>query len=354
MIYLINLLLVPIYYFLIKAFSRRKEIVNKLFFIVVGTHAVLFRALADPYVYVDTRGYAAAFSSIQTWSFKEAVLTENYFTNWGQGYVALNWLIGQFTSDPAYLFIVLAIVSVGGVIFYYYKTSYTPLLTVLFYLLYPMMYFQGFGVVRQHLAIVFVLWALYYMENLKIAIPLTVIGILCHTSTIIVVPFYFIRDFDIRDFNILKLGIYSLGGFLLASLGAGFMLSFFSRYETVLESEGEQHNIVPVVVIGITIISFLLSGILKKIKDKKDLYIIRFLIFGFIIALFGTTVPRAGRATLYFIYIVPVAFSLLYKYTSNKTKWISILYTLVLFAIEFLLVNIQRAKYQVYDFFWNN
>lgn len=351
MVYLNNLLLVPLYYFALFCFLPAKQ-VRKYFFLLVTIHAVLFRALSNPYDYVDTARYAEAFQIISEMSFKKAVLSVNYFTEWGQGYVALNWIIGQYTDNPIFLFIVLAALSVGGVILYYYKTSYTPLLSVLFYLLYPMMYYQGFGVVRQHLAIVFVLWALYYMENLKIAVPLSIIGVLCHTTAIVVFPFFFIRNFNMRTFNSLKLAVLSIISFVIVSLGASFVISFSSRYEDILEAEGTQHNIVPVFVLGVTLVCVFLTGIMKKISDNREMLLIRFLIYGFVIALFGTSVPRAGRLPLYFIYTVPVAFSLLYKYTNHNTKWIFIMCTISLFSVVFLLISHMTSRYEVYHFFW--
>ena len=351
MTYLYNLLLIPLYYFVTYHFFPEK-LARKCFFLIVIIHAVLFRALSNPYDYVDTLGYAEAFGIISEMSFKEAVLSVNYFTGWGQGYVTLNWLIGQWTDNPIFLFVVLATVSVGGVILYYYKTSYTPLLSVLFYLLYPMMYYQGFGVVRQHLAIVFVLWALYYMRNLKIAVPLSIIGVLCHPTAIVVVPFFFIRNFNMSTFNSLKLMVFSIVGFFVAGFGASFLVSMSSRYGDILETEGEQNNIVPVGVLGAVLISCFLTGRMKKIKNDRELFVIRFLIYGFVIALFGTTVPRAGRLSLYFIYAVPVAFSLLYKYTNRDTKWIFVMCTISLFLVVFYLMSKMMSRYEVYHFFW--
>ena len=104
MTYLYNLLLIPLYYFVTYHFFPEK-LARKCFFLIVIIHAVLFRALSNPYDYVDTLGYAEAFGIISEMSFKEAVLSVNYFTGWGQGYVTLNWLIGQWTDNPIFLFL---------------------------------------------------------------------------------------------------------------------------------------------------------------------------------------------------------------------------------------------------------
>lgn len=352
MTYLINFFLVPIYYFIIRKITGDKKKAKDIFFFVATFHAVLFRALANPFNYVDTEGYAIAFDNISYMSFKDAVLTPNIYSDWGLGYVALNWFISRFTADSTCLFIILAVLSVGGVMLYYYKTTTTPLTTVMLYLLYPMMYIMGFGVVRQHLAVVFILWALYFIDNLKISMSLTLIGILCHTSALVVVPFFFMRNINLHNFTLTKLISISAIGFYAITLGMAYVLSFFSRYDTVLTSEGSQRNIVPVFMIGSMLFMLFACGILNRLKDVKDSNIVRFLIYGFIIAIIGLTIPSAGRLTLYLIYALPVAVSLLFKYGIVHLRWINKAYILLLFALVSVLVYYSVDKYEVYKFYW--
>lgn len=354
MIYLINILAVPIYYYFIKATIHNKKKASNYFFLVVALHAILFRALANPYVYPDTQRYTYAFEYIAGMKFKEMAFSIIQYSEWGIGYLTLNWIIGQLTHDATYLFIVLSVISVGGVMLYYYKSSYTPLLTVVLYLSYPMMYTMGFGVVRQHLAIVFILWALYYADRLKYSIPLILIGILCHTSSMVFLPFYFIRNLNLKKFNSFKLFWFSVIGFVVMTFLVGYVLSFLSRYEEVMEEEGEQTNIVPVFMIGFTVLSFYITGVVKRISEIRDKMVLRFLIYGLVIALFGMTVPVAGRLSLCFIYVLPVAASLLYKYVSKKDKDFVYIYTSAIsLAVSYLIYG-SSAKFSTYLFFWNN
>jgi len=352
MVYFINYLIIPLYYAIIKIAVSDKNKVRKLFFFVILLHAVLFRALANPFNYVDTERYAVAFENISDMTFKEAVLSPNIYSEWGLGYVGLNWIISRLTSDYAYLFVILAILSVGGVMLYYYKTTTTPLTTVMLYLLYPMMYIMGFGVLRQHLAVVFILWGLYYMDNLKFSIPLAIMGILCHTSALVVVPFYLMRNINLQHFTLTKLISISAIGFYAITLSIAYVLSFISRYDTVLTNEGSQRNIVPVFMLGSLLFMFFFSGITNRVKDVKDGNIVRFLIYGFIIAIIGMTIPRGGRLTLYFIYVIPVAVSLLFKYSTVHLKWINKAYIVLLFALVSVLVYYSVDKYDVYKFYW--
>ena len=355
MVYLINYLLIPLYYFLILHIVQNAKKAHRYFFILIGIHAVLFRALANPYIYKDTSGYAEAFSLIADMSFDEAVLSFNMFSDWGQGYVALNWLISVFSSDPVYLFIIMAILSVGGVMLFYYKTTETPLLSTMFYLIYPMMYVMGFYVLRQHLAIVFVLWSVYYMDKLKYAIPLVLLGILCHSSAIVILPFFFIKSWNLRNFDSFRLFALSLIGYIVLGLLATYFISFFSRYENVIDDSEGLNNIIPVVVIGLTILVFYLTKTIHNVKAEREAFIVKFLIYGFIVALFSLTVSRAGRLTLYFIYLIPIAFSILYKYGSKTMKLLNTFYYIAIFAIPIIMIYMSSSTtYRVYEFFWNN
>lgn len=336
MTYLINFLLVPVYFLLINTVFGKKR-TKKIFFIVVTLHAILFRALADPYVYPDTEGYALAFQNIAEMSFSDAVLSVNPYIEWGPGYLALNWIIAQFTKDPAALFIVLSVLSVGGVMLFYYKTTETPLITVLFYLLYPMMYVMGFFVVRQHLAIVFILWGAYYVNDLRKCIPLFLLGISFHFTSIIVLPFLLFRNISINNLSFLKVVLATVILFLVLYFSVEYVLPYTERYNDAYAKAGNEHNIVPVLLLSSLISAFFSACIFKSTISVTDSIIVRFVIYGLVVALFGMTIPAAGRLSLYFIYALPVGLSALYSNEKNKKHPISIIYTLGLFLFVIVL-----------------
>ena len=124
----------------------------------------------------------------------------------------------------------------------------------------------------------------------------------------------------------------------------------------VYEKGGNESNIVPVIIIGSMIIMFFSTGILSKIKDCHDKHVVNFIFYGLIIALFGTTVPSAGRLTIMFIYVIPVAISLLYRYCDNKKRALVNIYSLSLYSLTVLMIimsYMRAGKYFDYSFFWN-
>ena len=266
--------------------------------------------------------------------------------------MALNWFVSQFFHNPSALFVTLSIISVGGVMLYYKKVLNTPLIPIMLYLLYPMMYMHGFGVVRQHLAVVFILWALYYIDNLKFSIPLAIIGFLCHTSAIVFIPFFLFSKITLRKFNSIKLMMMSIVGLAFLSSVVAYVLTFFSRYEDVYNTGMQKNNTVPVIVFGSMLAVYLMTNTIHRITSDRDLQIVRYLIYAFIVSLFSMNLPGAGRLTIYFLYTVPVGLSILYKYNKKTKRDLLNLYTLCLFVLTTIQVYYASDKYQVYTFFW--
>ncbi len=358
MVYLVNLFIVPVYYLLIRIKSRSKQSATTLFFVVVSIHAILFRALASPYHYeIDAELYANAFRNIKDMSFFETIFTINFYTHWGQLYLALNWFLGQFSTDPAILFIVVAALTVGMTLWFYYKTSYSILTTTLLYLMYPMMYIMGFGVLRQHLSISVALIALLYWDRVKVFIILLICASFLHPSGLIIFPFLLFKRIKIQRFSFLTLVLYSFFFFYILRLLILLVLPYYSKYQAIY-SEGEaKNNIVPVLLIGSMIIMYYVTGAIKKISHERDLYIFRFLVYGLIVSLFSMGVPGAGRLSLVFIYILPTTISHIIYYSDRRNIYLCRMYTAGVFFLTTVLIYISNNSvdscYSSYSFFWN-
>lgn len=357
MLYILNLFSVIVYYAIIHFLPLRKTKKEYLFALIVTIHAILFRALADPYNYKDTANYARAFNYISGFSFREAALTVNDFTGWGQGYVVLNWVLSRFTYDPAILFIVLSILSVGLVMWFYSRTSDMLLLTVILYAIYPMLYLMGFAVIRQHLSIAFMLIALYYSNDLKKSIPLAVCSGFMHYAGFLFIPFYFWRRLELRKLNSLKLLFFIGTGMLVLRVSFGNFLTVLadvgvSRYDG-FGQESEGSNIIPVLLLGLLVSLFFHVGVFSKCKEK-DADIVKFVTYGLMISLFCIGLSGGGRLTLPFIYVIPVAIALPFKY-ARKNFNINILITLFIILLFLRQLTLMMKNFVLtydYTFFW--
>ena len=359
MFYLFNLLIIPLYYLVIRIISSSKHSANKLFFIAVSIHAILFRALANPYNYQeDTVLYAEGFRAISEMSFSEAVLSLNYYTHWGPLYLALNWVLSLFSSDPTILFVVVSVLTVGMTLWFYYKTSYSLLVSVLLYLMYPMMYIMSFGVLRQHLSIAIVLIALYkWNYSFNKLLLVIIIASLVHPSALILIPFLFVRNLNFQKINIAALLFYTIIGFIILRFLIILALPYFSKYQEIYNEGNASNNIVPVVLIGSMVIMYYLSGARLNISSDTDKSLFRFLIYGLIVSLFSIGVPGAGRLSLVFVYVLPTAISHITRYRKRKMAQISNLYLMGFFLLTFLMIylaSIGDGYYSKYSFIWNN
>lgn len=349
MVYLINLLIIPIYYIIIHNLECKQK-AHKHFAILVCIHATLFRALANPYNYVDTVNYAAAYESLSEMSWMEYLL---YGKEWGVGYVFLNFILSHICSDPQFLFVTLSAITVIPIVWFYYKTSGNILLSMLIFLTYPMLYYMGFGVVRQHAAAAFVLLSLLYMNNFKIAFPLMLIASSLHTSAVLVLPYFLWRKINVQKMSNMRYILLLVVGVLLMGVLGPIVLEFMDtgRYDDALEA-GENRNIVPVLLLGSLIYISILNRVKYKISSAIEIDVLSFVMYGLVIALFSMGVSTMGRATIYFIYALPSVITWQTK-LNPKNRSVNNLYIVMVFIlITYLLIHGYQPGVYDYSFFW--
>lgn len=350
MAFFINLCVVFIYYFIFTVVYRHEpDKRNKLFAIVVGMHAVLFRALADPYIFVDTEQYHKGFDDISAMTLRESVFQLNFYTHWGQGYLLWNWLISRFAEDYHFLYIATAIAGVSTVVWFYYKSVGNVLFPMIIYLAYPMMFYQSCGVLRQHFSVAFILLAIYYLDNYIKSIPLAVMACLMHTSSIVFLPFFFWNKINLKNFSFAILVPLILICLVVFREVMGFILSFMPKYEEIVGSSTESSNMFPVLWMSPIVVISLLCKLYKKNIKQLQSRILSFLYYGFAISIFSVGLSGMGRFTICFLYIIPVASMIIWKYNKN--------FKLILIAINVVAVIIQvyfsaAVKDYNYLFLW--
>lgn len=349
MTYLVNFLLVLVYYLIIKKVC--KPCANRVFSIVVALHAILFRALANPYNYVDTEVYAAAFSDIASMPFLYAISPINVYADWGLGFVFVNWLIGQFSSNPQTMFVIMSVIGLVPVFFFFYKTSDSLLLSIVFYLLYPMFFYMSFGVIRQHVAIGFTLMALYSIDNMKRSLLWAVLALSFHTSAIVFFPFYIWRHVNKSIGNVMWNIVLIMSTVLIAKAFLGGFLSSSERYDTYYGVQSEERNIIPVFFIGSLLLLLYCSGAYRHITSPLDKNIWNFMLYGFAMSLVGIGTYGMGRMTLYFMYVFPVAITLLEKYRIDKSV-VSMAKGVMLIIVIYLMMGAYNEQPYSYSFFW--
>lgn len=345
MFYLLNLIAVPIYYLLCMAlFCKHKA--NNVFITIACIHAILFRCFANPLNYVDTEGYAKAFAYLGEISLQESLTS--VYSSWGIGFVILNWILSKFSTNYMVLFTFLSVVSVGGVFWFYKKTSYAFLITVLFYLSYPMLYYMGFGVVRHHFSIVFMLLALFFVDKFRVSVLFALLGFSFHTSCIIFFPFYLWRIIKFERIKAFYTVLIAILGFFIMRLSMSYVLSYLPRYMDQGFGEKGNSNILPIFLIGSVLLLMYFSGTFRKLVTKREKNNFSFMTYGFMISLFSFGLQGAGRLTLVFIYLLPVLISYLKRYSTPKILFYN-MYVCIIGLLVCILIYISYTPVS-YDY----
>lgn len=351
MVYFLNFLAVIVYYVIIKICKKRNN--KKLFFIILSIHAILFRVLSNPYNYVDTLVYANAFENIATSSLKDTLSSTATYIDWGIGYVLLNWIIGQFSHNPQVMFAIMAVIGILPVMFFYYKNSYTSLLPVVIYLIYPMFYYMGFGVLRQHIAIGFVMLALYYFDNKKLSIGWALLALSFHTSSCVFFPFYVWRHLNREGRNVWKSILLIIVVVITLKLLMSTILLSMDRYRHYYGVDTTENNIVPVAFLGSYLLVVWYTKVHRKLNSTFDTNLLNFIQYGFALAIVGIGTYGMGRMTLCFMYALPPAITLLNKY-NRKEPLVALYKTVVLALVVYILIGTYNKQPYAYSFFWEN
>jgi hypothetical protein len=350
MIYLLNLLAVIVYYQLLGVIYGNTQKRKQVFAVIICIHAVLFRALADPFNYVDTGGYAEAFRNFAKWSFHDLVIDTNFYSDWGRGYLLWNWLLSKISTDQSTLFIGSAVLGVTPVVWFYYKTAPKMLFPILIYLAYPMMYYQGFGVLRQHLSVAFILLAVYYIDNWKKSVPLALIAAFMHTSGIVIYPFFLWKKINLNSRISLKLGCYIVVGLTAIRLLMGYILSFMPKYEEIVQ-ETTLSNRLPLIWFSCIAIASLYCRTYKNLTSRIEEIVMLFFYYGLLVSIFCVGLAGMGRFTMCFLYITPVASAIIIHYSKRHLMNIMVILANVIATIIHLSYSVSNHNYE-YTFFW--
>lgn len=352
--YLYNILAVVVYYILIYLLIPNRRWRINSFVAFSAVHLVLFHALRDPYIYPDNSTYALAFETISTFSFKETVFQSNPWISWEKGYLALNWLLSNISNNPELLFISVSIFIVAGLIWFYYKTSYMILISILLYMLYGVLFYQSLFVLRQHIACVLILMALYYIKRKVVSIFLFIAAILMHYSAIIVLPFIFFRRIDVRKLFSVKVFVIAVLGLFLFKILIGKVLSLIPRFSIYTDVE---NNIVPIAILGSLYVLHFINKTYRYVDNEKDLDILSFFVYGTICSVCVIGLPGGGRLSNYFMYIMPVVYPMLFKYNKRELfvkLFYSFFFWCLIFYLFFVLLNSSGENgLDNYRFFWN-
>jgi len=324
---------------------------KNIYYIFCATiHLTLFHALRNPYIYPDNGTYGWIYSDMPTYSLIE-IVTENI--GWEKGYMLYNYLLAQIFPNTEALFISTSLFMVCTFMFLVYKWSYIPWISVLIYILHPMLFYTSLFVLRQHLAMVIVLLALYFINDYRKSLPLALLGISFHASAVVFLPFFIWNKIYNQSFSIKKILFYVFACVLISRLCFVVIVMLFPRYVHYLDKESS--NLFPFVLIASLFVLYYRLGIFKVAIVGKDVILLKYLSFGLLVTSCAIGLP-IGRLTSYIIYAYPFLVPLLFKYVKKSDFTLVVLY--LIFVLVLLVTNIymafsSTASYTTeYKFYW--
>lgn len=301
--YLIVFLGVSIFGFIIDFFKSQYIRLFALFFILIIFLSLYY--YRDYNIGTDTLNYVPIFEDI----FIANNILE-YSAEFGieLGFTAVVYFLSLFSKDHFFIFVCLTAIIYINLIaaFYKYKLSSTLFFTSLF-CVFPV-YFYSFNILRQIIALSFVILAVSYLlrEKNKRFLLFCFLAFLFHYSSVFVVLFYFIYKFRYLLVKFWYISVF--GAFAVIYIFFGYIVGSFDKYsgyvgvDSVTSPVGTLLNLF---YISIFFIALYLKKYISFLKSDFHFYLAT---YGFFVSLSLYFMVAASlnqgmvRASLYFMW----------------------------------------------------
>lgn len=238
------------------------------------------------------------------------------------GYFYLNKITKYLFGGEYTIFIVTSLIIIWMFYITVKKFSVDPLLSVILFICIGL-YLGSFNIIRQSIAIAFILYSYKYSETkFKWMIPI-LIASLFHTTALLVIPFYAIAKMDLQKKHyliLISLGILLYVGYEKTVVYLTNLMEGFAHYnDSVFVTQGAN----PIrAVISISILVFCFTAYKDIMKDKKMKFAFTMLVFANIFTLFMLKGKIFARVVGYFdvfqILIIPYVIKNMEKYKMKK------------------------------------
>lgn len=353
MVYYFLIIFTVIWGVLCKVYSTRRLITKKtsikLFLIPVFTLAFLIMGFRGIRVGTDTISYYRIFNSFHVLSFKEAK-TEDIEYLWA----LLCWLVNQFVNS----FVVFQLLISGLFCFltarfiysmcYLLKKDYTLVMTVV---IFTMIYIHSFNIIRQLLAVMFVVtsWDFYRLKKYALSIIFFCAGILIHTSAIvgvILLALWKLRSWRFYIPFCLSMVVLC---YIFFNVITDYLINlhFYVKYANNSFNKYLEANFSKIVWLIIAIFSFYIL-IRKKHFSSFDIFAAICCIIYVLTNLLGSKINYFERMGFYFLPFVAVLYPIIGN--SIRSKSIKIVYysgLITMYSIWFILSS--RSEQYIYS-----
>lgn len=304
------------------------------FYVLVCIYLVMFTGLRDGLGGYDYFQYKAYFDAIPP--LEDINLLNLDFYKYESGYTLLNSLLKSFTENSHVLFIVVSIITLGGILILNYKYSRYPFFTLQFFL-YKMFLYNNFVALRQSFVIAIFIFAIKFIEkrNFKKYILCIIVSMLFHLSAIVLIPVYFINRVDLRKVEIKKILLVCIGGFLFSNIMFDLIMSLvslFGKTRYMNYSSGSTMAFYLNILEGLMFL-FLIKKFNKMDKELEKINY-NLVVLYFAITVIFMNYSFMARVTMNFIFPMILLFGDTLKYMDGRKKKIAffLLFSFLFFA----------------------
>lgn len=325
LLYILNIISIPIYALLIK--DRRK------FIILVAIQLFLILALREITVGVDLDNYLGGYNYISRMDFGEllsslrptGVSDLTWQFEYENGYTVLNWILSHMGLGFHGLLILCAAINVGSVSYFIYRYSKKPWISFLVYCALGF-YMADFGLLRHSLALSMCLLSYCFLDRKRyFASALAFFLALCfHRTSILFVPMLLLLIIHIKDVTKKRFLYLLLGSLVVLAFAAPIYNNLLSN---VMVSMGKNYTGAEDIEINKKIFVYLFLAIAMligyKFSNKKNrienvsCYALIFTIWFTIIGFYNAFLTRAlPFYSIFLILLIPDYFE---QYRNQKS-----------------------------------
>lgn len=267
-ILIINLLVVTLSSFIAEIMTTKSKVHEKYFICITAISLIIvsgFRYMVG----TDYMAYYKGYLSASTEKLQDAK---------DVGFLVLNKLLNNISSNPQMIFLVTSIIINICVVLFLYKNSIKFSLSIYFYIT-TFTYYSSMNGVRQFLATSIILLAyrcLVERNFIKYSIYVLIASTI-HGSALLMIPIYFLvnqKIFSIKNLFIIASAIFAYIFFQPVFSWLMNSVERFSEYNDYLFVEGQGVNILRVLVLLAPLIAIIIFIKKKNIEVDKNLQII--------------------------------------------------------------------------------
>lgn len=274
------------------------------------------------------------------------IITAGGKVDWDIGTIGIIKLISLFTKDYLYFFIVMSFITM----FFLFKSirQYDKIAPILVFLLVCSgEYIASFNAVRQYVSIAIFMYSLKFIKekNLKKYLIYMLCASLIHSSSVILIPIYFVNKIKPNVKNHLIL-LFLLVAILPFASSLFYSILGLTKYSHYINSNYNEFNPTYSELIMFSIVYVFCIFNWKKCKEDED-YCMFFnlTLVGLIISILSFKIILAYRIIFYFKMILFYTVGLIYRNINNAKNRLAFI---TLFIILFSSVTLIGA----YHFGW--